>query len=54
MSDLRKNTEGTFSTKMSLLSKTTTMIDDVWYQWVLNNTKELYIYFTIIITIYLK
>jgi ribonucleoside-diphosphate reductase alpha chain len=34
VSNLHKNTEGTFSRRMALLSKTTTMLDDVWYQWV--------------------
>jgi ribonucleoside-diphosphate reductase alpha subunit len=41
VSNLHKNTEGTFSTRMTLLSKTTTVINSVWYQWVLNNAKEL-------------
>ena len=41
VSNLHKNTEGTFSTRMTLLSKTTNIINPVWYQWVLNNAKEL-------------
>ena len=41
VSNLHKNTEGTFSTRMTLLSNTTTVINPVWYQWVLNNAKEL-------------
>ena len=41
VSNLHKNTEGTFSSRMALLSNTTKMIDVVWVQWVLNNAKEL-------------
>lgn len=41
VSNLHKNTEGTFSSRMALLSNTTKMIDAVWVQWVLNNAKEL-------------
>ena len=41
VSNLHKNTEGTFSSRMALLSNTTNVINPVWYQWVLNNSKEL-------------
>ena len=41
VSNLHKNTEGTFSSRMALLSNTTKMIDSIWVQWVLNNAKEL-------------
>ena len=41
VSNLHKNTEGTFSRRMALLSNTTNVINPVWYQWVLNNSQEL-------------